>query len=400
MDPNISNQGEIQTTQSTQAEILAQQPLPPKKSNKKIVFWVFAILLFLIAFVVGGFFTGAKQNKIISQNQQKQIVSPTPLSAEASAKVDDPTANWKILDIGSQLFIKYPPTWKEKVQENSTYVKDNVYEIYNSQKMESVVQNGGSYASLPTEYLYITFPKDSSQTAEQVAKDFQKAWLAQNTAITIKTKNIGGLNFALYTNAGEGSGGNNLAISNGKLLIEMVTSLKDLNGNEIENQILSTLRLYTVDDWQQYQSGQSISGISIQYPRDLKANFAKAYNLSADYNAKYRLEFDFAPIGWNGSHSTSWMGWGSIYFDVFDPETDINQWVNKYYSSYKDSFTIKEDVSIGNKQTFLLEASGGTMWASRVVILGSDYSYEMSFPENTSNFLQRKDEIFSGLHIN
>jgi hypothetical protein len=105
-------------------------------------------------------------------------------------------------------------------------------------------------------------------------------------------------------------------------------------------------------------------------------------------------------MGWNGSHSASWMGWGSIYFDVFDPETDINQWVNKYYSSYKDSFTIKEDVSIGNKQTFLLEASGGTMWASRVVILGSDYSYEMSFPENTSNFLQRKDEIFSGLHIN
>jgi flagellar basal body-associated protein FliL len=73
MDSNISTQ----PTQPIPAEMPAQQSLPPKKSNKKIVFWIFAILLFLIAFVVGGFFTGAKQNKPILQNQQKQT-APIP----------------------------------------------------------------------------------------------------------------------------------------------------------------------------------------------------------------------------------------------------------------------------------------------------------------------------------
>jgi len=75
MDPNIS----IRSTQSVQVEVSAQQPLPPKKSNKKIVFWTFAILLFLIAFVVGGFFTGAKQNKLNQQTAiRPTIVQPSP----------------------------------------------------------------------------------------------------------------------------------------------------------------------------------------------------------------------------------------------------------------------------------------------------------------------------------
>jgi len=82
MDPNI-------LTQPTQSEIATQQPLPPKKSNKKIVFWVFAILLFLIAFVVGGFFTGSKQNISLNKKANPSVVqsAPTP--------TPDPTANWK-----------------------------------------------------------------------------------------------------------------------------------------------------------------------------------------------------------------------------------------------------------------------------------------------------------------
>jgi flagellar basal body-associated protein FliL len=47
-------------------------PLSVRKNNSKKVFWIFAIFIFLVAFVVGGFFTGAKQNKHISQNQQEK----------------------------------------------------------------------------------------------------------------------------------------------------------------------------------------------------------------------------------------------------------------------------------------------------------------------------------------
>jgi len=62
MDPNIS-------TEPIQAEVPRQQPLSSKKSNKKIAFWIFAILLFLIAFIAGGFLTGAKTGNPIVQNQ-------------------------------------------------------------------------------------------------------------------------------------------------------------------------------------------------------------------------------------------------------------------------------------------------------------------------------------------
>jgi len=106
MDPNISTQ----PTQPTQAEIPAQRPLSPKKNNKKIVFWIFAILLFLIAFVVGGFFTGAKQNKPSIRSQQK-TVTPTP----------DRTANWKTyVDAKWGFIAKYPPSWTA----NAPYVND------------------------------------------------------------------------------------------------------------------------------------------------------------------------------------------------------------------------------------------------------------------------------------
>jgi len=105
MDPNISTQ----PTQPVQAEMPAQQPLPPKKNNSKKIFWIFAILFFLVAFTVGGFFIGTKQN--VFQNKQKQI-SPTPLSAEASAKVDDPTANWKTyISTTEKASFKYPQGW-------------------------------------------------------------------------------------------------------------------------------------------------------------------------------------------------------------------------------------------------------------------------------------------------
>ena len=108
MEPNIPNQNEVQTTQPVQPEMPAQQPLSPKKSNSKKVFWTFAILLFLIAFVVGGFFTGAKQNISLNQRATSNIVQSTP------APTPNSTVNWKTyMNTKFGFQVNYPASWTE-----------------------------------------------------------------------------------------------------------------------------------------------------------------------------------------------------------------------------------------------------------------------------------------------
>jgi hypothetical protein len=143
------------------------------------------------------------------------------------------TSNWTIYR-GKDFAIKYPANWISKAEKNGET------NFYNPKKMENITMNGGGILSLSTEYLNVVWVEHSTQTAEQVAKTFQKAWLTQK--IKIETKTVNGLDYALFTDAGEGSRFNNLAISNGKVIIHLNTSMKALNGNDIENQILSTFR--------------------------------------------------------------------------------------------------------------------------------------------------------------
>ena len=152
--------------------------------------------------------------------------------------------------------------------------------------------------------------------------------------------------------------------------------------------------------WQKYESGQVLAGIAINYPKGWVVNYKKEYNLGTDYIAKYRLDFDFAPADWKSSGSIDWMGWGSISFDVYDRQKDINEWINKNLSKYKDGLVSKEDTKIGGKPTFLV--------SSRDVILGTDYSYEVGLsqngyisPDGKDNFRNiLKEKIYPAIQIN
>lgn len=158
--------------------------------------------------------------------------------------------------------------------------------------------------------------------------------------------------------------------------------------------------------WQKYKSGQVLSGISIQYPSGWTVNYKKESNLSSDYAANYRLTFDFAPSGWNSQSSTDWMGWGEMSFDVYDPQTDINLWLNQYLPKYKDGLIAKEDSKIGNKPTFLIQADGKKDWAigwlPRDVIFGTDFSYEVGYSQNGNGDFVKvlKQAIFPTIKIN
>jgi hypothetical protein len=78
--------------QSTNQPQPIQQSLPPKNKFPIKFFLLFVLISTLIAFIAGGLFFGAKQIKL---NQQKVIVSPTPLPAATSVKESDSAVSWE-----------------------------------------------------------------------------------------------------------------------------------------------------------------------------------------------------------------------------------------------------------------------------------------------------------------
>lgn len=158
------------------------------------------------------------------------------------------------------------------------------------------------------------------------------------------------------------------------------------------------------DPWQKYESGQNIDGITINYPQGWKINYTREYNLVSDYKAKYRLQFDFAPPGWNPSSGTvmnDWMGWGTIYFDVYNPQIDVNQWINKYAPKFKNDLTIKEGTKIGGKPTSQIQSNVSQFGA--LLIFGSNYTYDLSHSQNGSTepggFVEDWTVIFQYINI-
>ncbi|RJP46220.1 MAG: hypothetical protein C4584_01975, partial [Armatimonadetes bacterium] len=176
----------------------------------------------------------------------------------------------------------------------------------------------------------------------------------------------------------------------------------------------------TIEQWQKYEGGTQLAGISFQYPQGWTVNYRREYDLSSDSTAKYRLSFDFAPPGWNpdgwAAPGSNWQGWGGMSFHVYDPQTDINQWLSVYESGfnnesiYKNKLIAKEYAKIGNKPTFLVSVDPQYKelvgWRPRIVILGRDYSYDLGtgegyFKNTTDNFMTvLREKIYPGIKIN
>lgn len=147
-------------------------------------------------------------------------------------------------------------------------------------------------------------------------------------------------------------------------------------------------------DWKNYETGQNLDGITINYPKGWSVNYRKRYNLSEDYTANHRIEFDFAPSSWNSPEAVNWMGWGILSFDVYDPQKSSADFINKNYPSHKDNFQVKEVAMIGGKSTFLEEGKEDFYWDPREIILGSKYSYEKLIGSQDGYFSEDGKENF------
>lgn len=162
-------------------------------------------------------------------------------------------------------------------------------------------------------------------------------------------------------------------------------------------------------DWKTYTNKEIIenSGLYLKIPSGWIIKYRKTDKLSQDYNANFRIEFDFSPPGWKvPSQSIDWMGWRIMDIDVYGTKTDINQWITDYLPKYKNGLTVSETKTIGNKTAYLISASPNSEffdgWTPRFVVLGKDYSYELGFNNNgelNSDKIIEKD-IYPGIYFN
>ncbi len=145
--------------------------------------------------------------------------------------------------------------------------------------------------------------------------------------------------------------------------------------------------------WQKYNNGQKIDGIVIDYPSGWTVNYKIESNLSPDYKAKERVSFDFAPAGWNSPQSVGWMGWGTMDFDVYEKQPDINTWATSYAPDNITKIDITHSTNIGGQPAYDLSSTvseyGGT------VVLGSIYSYQISYSQNGYMSSDNKTNFFT-----
>jgi len=157
--------------------------------------------------------------------------------------------------------------------------------------------------------------------------------------------------------------------------------------------------------WKVYNSEQEIMGFSLDVPPEWKVNYKEEVT---SWGALVRVWFDFAPLNWDTSYGIGWMGWGAFSFDVYEPQDDISQWIEKYLPDLKDSLTITVEDPIGGKPVFGLnkgegwnEEELGMVWVPRYVIFGIEYSYDYGFSQDgANNFVQIiKEKIFPNVSI-
>jgi len=150
------------------------------------------------------------------------------------------------------------------------------------------------------------------------------------------------------------------------------------------------------ENWQTYERGKIISGLSINYPEGWIVKYR---------GSSYFIEFDLAPPGWSPSYTVGgdWMGWGQMVFVVNDFQPDINTWIDKNLAEYKNDLVVKENTKIDDKPTFLINTKENYqgMFTARNVILGNKYSYTIGRSQDGENdFGERLEkEIYPTIHI-
>lgn len=243
MDPNVQ-QPQQQVTQSATQQALHQEM--PHSSLPKML-WIALGVIVVTGLVGGAYYLGIKKEATVVSNEttsKPTVVSPTVMVTQAASStaiptVVDTTANWQTYT-ANMYSIKYPNTWKLKSSVNPT---DSSVIFQNFYDPTSLIACNPAHCSgsVPTRYIDIT-TQISSQTAKQYADKVTSDPLYKNEGSVEQQVTLNGIAGYMYKEAGEGSQGYDIVVSNGKTLVKINIPYSDITQDLTVNQILQSFK--------------------------------------------------------------------------------------------------------------------------------------------------------------
>jgi hypothetical protein len=300
MEPNIPNQPNQSLMPETQAS--ASQPeivkAPGSNSGNPIKYILIALAILIIIVISGGAY-------MLNKNSVRTVTtlpSPTPMLTvnTTSIPTPDPTAIWKTYkDPNNRFSFKYPIDWKIDLNARNCLDVDCVsLNVYNPNSLKKFTGNGGSITNVATTFFSVQEVFETTQTAKSWV-DNSTSQVPYNTAPNLKRQSsiINGLEAELFSAEGEGSQGYNIVISNGTKLVSINSSLSNLNGNSIENKILTTFKFTDqtsqtdISNWKTYTG----ANFTLKYPAEFSSITSGTTLNIKDSTGAFDLEINTEP---------------------------------------------------------------------------------------------------------
>lgn len=227
MDSNI-----IQDAPSRQVQqpFIQQAPEGPSKNWLKVLLLVLVAVLVLLA-VAGGSYYLSTQKSFTSKVATKANSSPT----SAHTPTPNLTANWQTYT-SSTYSINYPNTWKMKADS----FNPNFDSFYDPSSLVACNPNHCS-GSLPTTYVNIS-TLASSETAKQYADRTTSNPLYKNQGSVETPVTFNGISGYIYKDAGEGSQGYIIVVSNGRTLVTINIPYGDITQDATISHMLQSFK--------------------------------------------------------------------------------------------------------------------------------------------------------------
>lgn len=146
---------------------------------------------------------------------------------------------WKTYDGGRYTFA-YPPSWILKMGFNfNTDVA-----VYDPSIKKRWTSKTGGHVDWPLHYVDIVSVRQASETASDIVDNYEQSWQVSDAQIGRQTLIKNGVEYELYGVVGENTViYQNLAVSNGRTLALLESSLSSLVDTTVENKILDTFQL-------------------------------------------------------------------------------------------------------------------------------------------------------------
>jgi hypothetical protein len=266
---------------------ILQQPVNQISSPRSK--WKLILLAIILLLVVGSgaYYLGAKQNKLIMQNQQKSVI-PT-ITQSIPTSTPDPTANWKTyVDQNNTFSIKYPANWYvyEYKQGGGTSISDLPGDVAQNNSLKG-------HTSIIISDLLSSSP---------IFKDSSSKQFSVNSYTGLRRNQSSSPGSGEVVDLYNPNGGNNVEIT------------KNIDDNNMFDQILSTFKF--INQTPKVYIGKDFT---FTYPNNWLTDNAQVYDPLTAYK------------GSNGGNTILYRG--QLWFSEYPTEQSLDQYIDQYYGN-------------------------------------------------------------------